>query len=575
MISVAPNGQEIARNFAATPAVTPAPVIPQDRPMTNSDIVNRALYTPPLPTQPPPVQPKIGLTPMQALNEQFANSKQWQTTMTNQIKERKMLGLDPTEYVAEEKPGLTAGTLPEIQVRRKTKEEKQADWNELNTMAMAGGSVGIGPDGKPQPMAIQPVEDLFDNKGALDSVYYETTPDKNNKQDYIQRKAYLEQAKPIRDKIVKAFISMPKPESKEDVNRMIQSLGVDPRFKQLAINTVTKILERSNPDLIKTIRGDRLVEKANDKSILDFARQNATWEGADKMSDREMIAKARQTPEMMAQLQRENRLYRLDPVTYKPVQVPDTVESAAEKEATTEEKKLNLKIEAYKARAAQDPNLVFRYAPNGEPQLMTKEAVERERADEARKVEAEQRAMEKTMYESQKAEREQQKFEREQKPEYKTWLRNEEQKAKFKEARLIQLEGQHLKDQSNDNLDQNVVEANYIKALNDLETNPRYQPSPAPGEAPEAPTQQSLTPDQRAGKASGRIEMGAVPTEQVVQGQPPVSNADRLVKQSLAIQERLKRPDLSQEDRVALAQANAVLQQKIIEESKRQNMVQQ
>ena len=492
-------------------------------PMSNSDIVNRALQ-PPQPLPPPqqpmaqPGQPAITMTPGQARNEQFANSKQWQTTMMNEIKERKMLGLDPTEYIAEEKPGLTAGTLPEVQVRRKTPQEKQEDWINLNTLAMAGGGATIGPDGKPQAAAAPPIE-VFDNTGAADAWIYTTAPDKNNKQDYAARLMYWQAAKPIRDKILGAAIRHPKFESKEEVQKFIQDLGVDARFKQLAINTMEKFLEKANPDLIANIRGDKLVEQANDKAILDFARQHATWAGADDMPDKELIVTAKKDPVLMAQMRRENRLFEQDPITHTPIIRPDTIESQAEKQFTMSSKQRQLRVEEYKALAKADPNLVFRLTPKGDPELVTKQVVLDENAERARKIRADEMVERKELYDIQKAEREMEKFDRENTPEFKRWLRNEERKATFMERRLIQIEDQHLKDQANIDLDPAVVEANYAKALNELETNPRYQPSPAPGEAPVAAAQHPPPQGGAPQGTPGKVEQ-APPAGQA-QGQMP------------------------------------------------------
>mgnify|MGYP000918309736 CR=1 FL=1 len=544
-------------------------------PMSNSDIVNRALQ-PPQPLPPPqqpraqPGQPAITMTPGQARNEQFANSKQWQTTMTNEIKERKMLGLDPTEYIAEEKPGLTAGTLPEVQVRRKTPQEKQEDWINLNTLAMAGGGATIGPDGKPQAAAAPPIE-VFDNTGAADAWIYTTAPDKNNKQDYAARLMYWQAAKPIRDKILGAAIRHPKFESKEEVQKFIQDLGVDARFKQLAINTMEKFLEKANPDLIANIRGDKLVEQANDKAILDFARQHATWAGADDMPDKELIVTAKKDPVMMAQMRRENRLFEQDPITHTPIIRPDTIESQAEKQFTMSSKQRQLQVEEYKALAKADPNLVFRLTPKGDPELVTKQVVLDENAERARKTRADEMAERKELYDIQIAEQEMKKRDLEETPAYKRAARQNDFKQKMMAARMTDIEDRFrddLKAERTGEIEPGTANFNRTRAYSELDSDPRYKMDPLPGE--EAPatatpaTAAAQQPPPQGGAPQGtpgKVEQ-APPAGQA-QGQMPAVTHDALANKIVVLTAQLERTDLSEQERLRLEQAKVAAQKQM------------
>jgi len=454
---------------------------PLDTPIDNSGIVNKALQPQIQATIPPP-QPIA--VPGMSRNEQLAQSQQWQRDYTNQIKQTRMLGRDPTEWTTDEiLLGGATGGIPDVRIRRKTPSEKAQDWNKMNMMAMVGADAVTSKDGRVQPVV--PPATIFPETAHkhADSWFYDTAPSQTDKRDQAMRVNYRQASKLIQDQIIRAAINHPKFKSKEDIQSFIQGLGIDERFGQLAENTMTTWLEKANPDLMNSIRGDQEVQRVNDQIIINFVRQHSTVQGADQMSNEQALAAAKADPALMQQIKREGALMVQGP-DHKPMAQPFTEEQKVERKATVQTKEWQLLKEAHDAFAAQHPDFASRLNPQtGKPQLMAKEELIKEQNKVALEQHREERATQTADIQALVEERMAKKAALENSPQYKQIVRENEQKAQFLETRLKMIENRYFKNlelEMEGKMEEGSADKIYNNALKRLEENPRYKPTPLP-----------------------------------------------------------------------------------------------
>ena len=428
----------------------------------------------------------------------------------------------------------------------------------MNVMATAGAGAVAGKDGRAQPV-VPPVT-IFPETAHkhADSWFYDTAPSRTDKRDQAMRLNYKQASKPIQDQIIRAAINHPKFKSKEDVQSFVQGLDIDERFGQLAENTITTWLEKANPDLMNSIRGDQEVQRVNDQIIINFVRQHSTARGADQMSNEQVLAAAKADPALMQQLKREGVLMVQGP-NHKPMAQPFTEEQKAERKTTAQTKEWQLLKEANDAFAAQHPDFASRLNPQtGEPQLMAKEELIKEQNKAALEQHREERATQIADIQALAEERAAKKAALEDSPQYKRIVRENEQKARFFEARLKLIEGLYLRVlelETEDKADEGRADKIYDNALKRLEEDPRYKPTPLPGEEPTMPsTGQTVAVGRPKPVSSITDQQGRVITPVIANLNKLLSNPNLIPQQRQDLQAKvdaLKDEDFSTQGGVA------------------------
>jgi len=397
-------------------------------------------------------------------------------------------------------------------IRPKTQEEQLNEWDDFQ-VARAAGIPTIDPK-----TGQASIVNILSDKVFPDAVMYSPTISKSDP----RWKSWMREG----NKEVKRLWTAVATRSEEfktieDVRKFVDNLNFSPMVGTRIENEMTKILKEKFPDLYKQIVGQRKVDKLNQTALRNTFKEMRP--DATDLSD-DAIDQQLQDPDTQAEMQGLTPMQSVDPVTGQPVLAPQEEEKQASLKLVKETRR---EEENIKRIVRENPDLVLDYR-SGKPEAVTRREMQRREQKEAidqQQIELKQQSDQRAEAAAAlKAKQDELKLS----PAHREWVKKEATKEKFKEARLVKLEDQYQRDLTKEeegNISAGQAMTRYDAALDRLENDPRYLPSPEPG-----------------------ATMEALPAPDKDQQSP------QLQEKARQITEGLQRPDLTVQERAYLQQ---------------------
>lgn len=366
---------------------------------------------------------------------------------------------------------------PRPSVKRLTPQEQEQNWSDMNVAARAEITPQAGKS------AVVPEMNVFEGKGN----HFDSSIAIQGTKDRVVGAAYRELTRRFDQALDPAKAKWKRPESLEEAQNLVNSLGFDDRVGEHAEQAVTKWIQAVNPELYKDIINQRKVKKADDASYVQWARLYSDDPGVADLSDEDILSA--RTPQDQLAYERDPNAIRhmIDPATGVVVTAPTRAlspEETAQQTFKQEKAKAKFELQDIQEQVNQSGGELTIDYRHGVPELINRRQLQRELDQEALAQSKEERDRESADIEALREDRVAKRSALETTPVYRAWAAKEKAKAASKTRMVEFYSKQYERNIVAGMMDPKEIDRIYKAALERLDTNKRYMPEPEPREEP-------------------------------------------------------------------------------------------